>query len=150
MSDNDILEFAKNLVKVEKEYAKRLEKTAKNAENLAVKAIIEAISMDSQKHSLLYKAIAEGLENIDYLTKPETEALLGEIEYHIQTEAEFIRELESKIKTCENESVKFILNSILKDEIYHHTLLRYIKEFIQRKVKALDENLWKIIWESIK
>ncbi len=135
----------RKLVDTEKEYADRLKESARKAENLGVRVLIEAVAMDSLKHSMIYKSIVEGLDNVEYLTKPESAAITNEIDYHITTEAEFIRKLQEIIPNCSDETIKFLLKIILEDEIRHHAMLRTIKELIVKKQKQLDENLWKFL-----
>ncbi len=146
---SDLTIFFKEMIDVERDYARRLRETSKHARNTAVKALINAIAMDSEKHSMIYRALAEGLSNVEQLTVAETEALLGEINYHLQTEAEFIQQIKSIMKNCRDETVKFILNTILKDETYHHQLLLHLREFVEGKRKKLDEALWKILWGEV-
>ncbi len=141
----DLLDLFKTLVNTEKEYAERLKKTAEKTENLGVGTLIEAVAMDSLKHSMIYDSIVKGLSKTEYLTKPEAGPITGEIDYHIATEAEFIKKLQEIIPKCRDESVKFLLRIILEDEIRHHAVLRTLKEFIKRKEERLTEALWKYL-----
>ncbi len=144
-SKTQYYDLFRRLVDTEKEYADRLKESARKAENLGVRVLIEAVAMDSLKHSMIYKSIVEGLDNVEYLTKPESAVITSEIDYHITTEADFIRKLQEIIPNCSDETIKFLLKIILEDEIRHHAMLRTIKELIVKKQKQLDENLWKFL-----
>ncbi len=149
MVSEELKKFFSDMTRVEKDYARRLEKTGRRVEHRGLRALIEAVAMDSEKHSMLYKALEEGFGEIEYVTEAEANAIIGEIDYHIKTEAEFIKTLTEKIKSCSDPSIRFVLKTILRDEIYHHVLLENIKKIILEKKKRLDEALWRIIMEEL-
>lgn len=45
----------------------------------------------------MYKSLVKGLSSPDLLTKVETEAITGELEYHVKTEAEFIKYIQDRL-----------------------------------------------------
>ncbi len=98
---------------------------------------------------MMYKSLVKGLSSPDLLTKVETEAITGELEYQVKTEAEFIKYIQDRLNQSINETVKFIPQTILKEEIYHQQLLYSIKELVIKKHKMLDTVLWEMIWKEL-
>ncbi len=98
---------------------------------------------------MMYKSLVKGLSSPDLLTKVETEAITGELEYQVKTEAEFIKYIQDRLNQSINETVKFIPQTILKEEIYHQQLLYSIRELVIKKHKMLDTVLWEMIWKEL-
>ncbi len=72
---------------------------------------------------MMYKSLVKGLSSPDLLTKVETEAITGELEYQVKTEAEFIKYIQDRLNQSINETVKFIPQTILKENISSTTII---------------------------
>jgi rubrerythrin len=146
---NDLLEFLKNQITVEKEIVASLEKPLRNMKNPAVKGVLKGVSLDSIKHAELYMAAVTLLtststalmqENLD-----EHKAL---IEKHIEIESKLIIKLEEMIPNIEDKKVVFLLNSILADEKRHHEMLKMVLEIIVKGETITEDDWWKLLWEN--
>ncbi|MEM1796349.1 MAG: ferritin-like domain-containing protein [Zestosphaera sp.] len=139
-----------DMSKLEKEYSKRLVDSAKNVKNLVVKTVMTAVAQDSLKHSMIYEAIAELLkEERPMISETELDEIASEIEHHIRTEEEMIKYLREVLeKGVENKAMKFFLETLLRDELYHHALLKQVLEMIVRKEALTESNLWELVWRE--
>ncbi len=67
------------------------------------------------------------------ISEEEADKVSKEITDHIETEKEMIENVESILdKGVENKAIDFLLRSILKDEYYHHALLKRVYEMVAR------------------
>jgi rubrerythrin len=115
----------KGMAGVERAYYDRLVNSAKGITNPVVKVVMETVAQDSLKHSIMYEVIAELLR-----VRP----MISEVEHHIKTEEEMINYLKKLLESgVENKAVKFLLEAILKDEVFHHSLLKNVLEMIVRR-----------------
>jgi rubrerythrin len=146
---DNLIEFLKNQITVEKEIVASLEKPLANMKNPAVKGVLKGVSLDSIKHAELYMAAvtlltssstALGQEHLD-----EQRAL---IEKHIKIESELIIKLEEMIPKIEDKKVVFLLQSILSDEKRHHEMLKMVLEIIVKGETITEEDWWKLLWEN--
>jgi rubrerythrin len=148
-SNNNLIEFLRNQVTVEKQIVSSLEKPLASMKNAAVKGVLKGVSLDSIKHAELY------LSAITLLTSPST-ALTQEhldeqrilVEKHIEIEAALIIKLEEKIPKIEDKKVVFLLNSILADEKRHHEMLKMVLEIIVKGETITEDDWWKLLWEN--
>jgi rubrerythrin len=146
----DLIEFLKNQVTVEKEIVASLAKPLQKMKNLAVKGVLQGVSLDSIKHAELY------MSAITLLTTPST-ALTQDnldeqrvlIEKHIEIESQLIKKLETKIPTIENKKAVFLLNAILSDERRHHEMLKMALEIVIHGETITEDDWWKLLWENV-
>lgn len=112
---------------------------------------METVSQDSLKHSLIYETIINVLsESGPMLSEEELGKISEEISDHIRTEEEMIRKIESILnENVENKVIEFLLKSILKDEYYHHSLLKRVHEMIIRKETLTESEIWDLIWQDV-
>jgi len=147
---DDLIGFLKNQVTVEKEIVASLEKPLRTMKNLAVKGVLQGVSLDSIKHAELY------MSAVTLLTTPST-ALTQDnldeqrvlIEKHIEIESQLIKKLETKIPTIENKKVVFLLNAILSDERRHHEMLKMALEIVIHGETITEDDWWKLLWENV-
>jgi len=147
----DLIEYFRKESEEEKKYAKALEETVRKSNNLMLKALIKAVSTDSLKHSGLYEAMAEMLEKPQLISKKESEDIIKEIENHIEEEREAVEELkrlldDNRIK--EVPAVKFIIEMLLKDELYHHALLKRLHDATIKPSVFSEEQYWEMVWKD--
>lgn len=136
--------------KLEREYSKRLADSAKNVKNLVVRIVMNAVAQDSLKHSMMYEAMTELLkEERPMISEDELNTIASEIEYHIKTEEDMIKYLKEVLeKGVKNKAVKFFLEVLLRDELYHHALLKQVHEMIIRRETFTESDLWELIWKE--
>jgi rubrerythrin len=139
-SNNELVEFIKRQIIIEKEIVDSLNKGIAEIKNPPVKGVLKGISLDSMKHAELYSAA------LTLLTKVSQRAL---VEKHIQLEAELIKKIDDMMPTIENSKVKFLLESILTDEKRHHAMLKLVLEIIVHAETITEEDWWQLLWENV-
>ncbi len=150
MSSNDeLVEFIKRQIIIEKEIVDSLNKGVVDIKNPAVKGVLKGISLDSMKHAELYASALTLLTKVSQaLTQENLDAQRTLVEKHIQLEAELIRKIEKMMPTIENSKVKFLLESILVDEKRHHAMLKLVLEIIVHAETITEEDWWQLLWEN--
>ena len=148
--NNDLVEFMKRQIVIEREIVESLNKGIADMKNPPVKGVLKGISLDSVKHAELYSAAVTLLTNVSQaLTQENLDAQRALVEKHIQMEAELIKKLEKIMPTIENSKVQFLLNSILADERRHHAMLKMVLEIIVHGETITEADWWKLLWENV-
>ena len=149
-SDNELVEFMKRQIIIEKEIVDSLNKGIADIKNPPVKGVLKGISLDSVKHAELYSAAVTLLTKVSTALKQENlDEQRALVEKHIQMEAELIKKLEKIMPTIENRKVQFLLDSILTDERRHHALLKTVLEIIVHGETITEADWWKMLWENV-
>jgi rubrerythrin len=149
-SDNELVEFMKRQIIIEKEIVDSLNKGIADIKNPPVKGVLKGISLDSVKHAELYSAAVTLLTKVSTALKQENlDAQRALVEKHIQMEAKLIKKLEKIMPTIENSKVRFLLDSILTDERKHHALLKTVLEIIVHGETITEADWWKMLWENV-
>jgi len=147
---DNLLEFLKNQIKVEKEIVASLEKPLLIMKNPAVKGVLKGVSLDSIKHAELYmSAVTLLTEASTALTQENLDEQRALVEKHIEIESQLIKILEKKIPTIENKKVVFLLEAILSDERRHHEMLKMVLEIIVHGETITEDDWWKLLWENV-
>ncbi len=148
--NQEMIDFFIKMQKLEKEYAQKLKDSAKEIKNPVVKAVMEAVSQDSFKHSMLYEVITELLsKEHPFISEEVSEHIRKEIDEHIRTETEMIKVVREALeKGVSNKAVKFLLESILRDEVFHHALLTKVNEMIVKRETFTESDMWDLIWKE--
>jgi len=149
-SDNELVEFMKRQIIIEKEIVESLNKGIADIKNPPVKGVLKGISLDSVKHAELYSAAVTLLTKVSTALKQENlDEQRALVEKHIQMETELIKKLEKIMPTIENSKVQFLLNSILTDERRHHALLKTVLEIIVHGETITEADWWKMLGENV-
>jgi bacterioferritin (cytochrome b1) len=147
---DDLLDFLRHQVTVEKEIVSSLEKAVVNMKNPAVKGVLEGVSLDSCKHAELYTSAITLLTTASTaLAQQDYDAQRDLIQKHIDIEAKLIRVLKEKIPIIENQKVVFLLRAILEDEIRHHAMLKMVLEIVVKGETITEDDWWKLLWEGV-
>ena len=148
-SNNELIEFIKQQIKVEKRIVDSLNKGLENIENPPVKGVLKGISLDSIKHAELYTAALSILTNVSQALQQENlDEQKDLVEKHIQMEAKLIKEIEGILPTIKNSKVQFLLKSILIDEKRHHAMLKTVLEIIVHGETITEDDWWELLWEN--
>ena len=149
-SKNELLDFIKRQIIIEKEIVDSLNKGITNIKNPPVKGVLKGISLDSVKHAELYSAAVSLLTGVSQALKQENlDEQRALFEKHIRMEAELIKKLEKIMPTIENNKVQFLLDSILADERRHHALLKTVLEIIVHGETITEADWWQLLWENV-
>ena len=148
--DNNLLDFIKKQMIIEKEIVQSLNIGIENIKNPPVKGVLKGISLDSVKHSELYAAALSLLTNVPQALKQENlDEQKALVEKHIKMEAELIKKLDKIVPSIENNKVQFLLESILADERRHHGLLKKVLEIIVHGETITEADWWEMLWENV-
>jgi len=146
---DNLLDFLKNQVTVEKGIVASLAKPVEKMQNPVVKSVLKGVSLDSLKHAQLYSAAVTLLTSTSVaLTQENLDEQRALVEKHIEIERKLIKVLEEKIPNIQNKKVVFLLNSILADEKRHHGLLKMVLEIIVKGETITEDDWWKLLWED--
>jgi rubrerythrin len=146
---DNLIEFLKNQITIEKQIVDSLEKALVDMKNPAVKGVLKGVSLDSVKHAELYSAAITLLSSASTaLTQEHLDAQRALVEKHIEVESKLIRILEEKIPQVSNKKVEFLLKSILIDEQRHHAMLKMVLEIIVQGETITEDDWWKLLWEN--
>jgi rubrerythrin len=149
-SKNNLLEFLKNQIVIEKEIVASLEKALVDMKNPAVKGVLKGVSLDSVKHAELYSAAITLLTHASTaLTQENLDEQRALVEKHIEIESKLIRKLEAIMPTIENKKVEFLLKAILNDECRHHAMLKMVLDIIVHGETITEADWWKLLWENV-
>ncbi len=147
---NELIEFIKQQIKVEKQIVDSLNKGLENIENPPVKGVLKGISLDSIKHAELYAAALSLLTNVSQALQQENlDEQKDLVEKHIEMEAKLIKEIEGIMPAVKNSKVQFLLKSILTDEKRHHAMLKTVLEIIVHGETITEDDWWEILWENV-
>ena len=148
-SNNELVEFIKRQITIEKEIVDSLEKGIADINNPPVKGVLTGISLDSMKHAELYSAALTMLTTVSQaLTQEDLDAQRALVEKHIKLEAKLIKKIGEMMPTIENSRVKFLLESILTDEKRHHAMLNLVLEIIVHGETITEVDWWQLLWEN--
>lgn len=148
-SENELVEFIKHQIIVEKEIVDSLNKGIVDIDNPPVKGVLKGISLDSMKHAELYSAALNLLKQVSQaLTQEDLDSQRDLVEKHIRLEAELIKKIEDKLPKIEDKKVNFLLKSILTDEKRHHAMLKLVLEIIVHGETITEDDWWQLLWEN--
>lgn len=146
-----LAEYFREEAKREVEYSHRLTETAGRSQNPIVRLIMEAVSQDSLKHAKIYETMAEVLTNPRLIDEAESTAVLKDIEAHIEMEAASIKELE-QLKSNKiisgDAALEFLVDMLLRDESFHHSVLRQVYNAIIKNITFSEQDIWDAVWRD--
>jgi rubrerythrin len=146
-ANDKLVEFMKKQIENENAIVKSVAEGTKKFNNLAVKAVLRGISLDSSKHAELYASAITLLSTTPQaMTQEDLDNQIALVEKHIKIEAELIEKLEAELPTIENSKVAFLLNNILNDERRHHALLKEVLQTIVRGETLTEADWWDFLW----
>jgi hypothetical protein len=149
-SNNELVEFIKRQIIIEKEIVESLNKGIVDIKNPPVRGVLKGISLDSVKHAELYGAAVSLLTDVSQALKQENlDEQRALVEKHIKMEAELIKKLEKIMPTIENSKVQFLLESSLGDLRRKHTILKKVLEIIVHGETITEADWWKMLWEDV-
>ena len=148
-SKNELIEFIKRQIVIEKEIVDSLNKGIADINNPPVKGVLKGISLDSMKHAELYSAALTLLTKVSQaLQQDDLDTQRALVEKHIRLEAELIKKIEDELPNVKDKKVKFLLKSILTDEKRHHAMLKLVLEIIVHGETITEVDWWQLLWEN--
>ena len=145
LSKDDLRECAE----LERNHAKELRDLAFKIRHPLLSAMITAISKDSEKHSLLYEALAELVAGTQpMLSEDELRMIVNAVSEHVKSEGKMVSISKALLKEAERPEAKLILSAILDDEVTHHKMLESIRDKIAKAETYSEEELWDAVWKE--
>lgn len=149
-SKDELTEFMKEQIKVEKKIVQSLNKSLLDIGNPAVRAVLKGISLDSVKHAEMYTSAVTLLTTVSKaLTQENLDKQKDLVEKHIQMEAELIEKIANVLPSVKNNKVRILLDAILSDEKRHHELLKKVLEILVRGETITEADWWDILWKDV-
>ena len=149
MSDK-LIKFCEHQIKLENKIVDSVHKAVDKIDNEAVSTALKGISLDSNKHAMMYKSVISLLTTSSAaLNEEQLDLQKKVIEDHIKMEAAVIEELQKMVPTVENEKVGVILSAILKDEERHHKLLNTLFDILVRGESITEGDWLDAIWGDV-
>ncbi|MDH5806809.1 MAG: hypothetical protein QXW62_05450 [Candidatus Methanomethylicaceae archaeon] len=145
MNKEDFLECANT----EERYSKELRELANSIKHSIIRALIEIVSMDSEKHSMLYKSIMKLITDVPpFISEDDLKRISSEIDRHIKLERQMIDKTKELIDKTEDIRIKLLLSAIIDDEFKHHKLLMSIRKRIIEPETLTESVLWDMVWKD--
>lgn len=140
-----LVELLREQRRVELSHAERLAESMDHLGHPLVRALLEVILHDSEKHA----AVCQALIDVDAGSVPPrldvdmgpAVSLHQDIRQHVAVEAEMIRRLEEMRGQAGDDRVEAFLGYLLDEERRHHSMLSGMSNLIDRDSVALDEYL---------
>ena len=149
-SDDELVALFRSQIEVEKIIVDSVAEGLGEINNPAVKGVLKGISLDSTKHAEMYSSAINLLSSIPQaLTEDNLNKQRKLVVKHIQLEAEIIKKLRVLIPSIQNKKVKLLLNTILSDEVRHHSLLKKVLDILVRGETITDADWWDVLWENV-
>lgn len=145
MNREELLECAY----AEERYSRELEELANSIKHSTLRALMEIISKDSEKHSMLYKSIVKMMTEIPpFISEEDFKRIASRIEDHIKLEKKMIDKAKELMAKTEDPRIKILLAAIMDDEVKHHKLLMDIKSKIAGPETLTEPILWDMVWKD--
>ncbi|MEM0000138.1 MAG: ferritin-like domain-containing protein [Desulfurococcaceae archaeon] len=145
MDIRELLELAQ----LEETYARELEKLAQSIKHPALRALLESIAKDSEKHALMYKAMTELIiKTQPFISEKEYGEIAEVMGKHIETEMKMLEKAKDILSSSGDPRIKLLVSAIVDDETRHHKLLLSIKGNIAEAETLTEELLWQMIWKE--
>jgi rubrerythrin len=146
-------EFYEQQIELEQEIIKAAEASVKRVKNILVKELILGISQDSKKHKSILKGISalreKNTEGIRLISEEEREELKQSIETHIELEQKAIDTYRHLLGQIIDVREKMLLKTILKDELRHHALLKWLYDVIIKDLTLTEDDIFDMTWKDV-
>ncbi|MEM2913876.1 MAG: ferritin-like domain-containing protein, partial [Candidatus Bathyarchaeia archaeon] len=147
---DELVEFIKEQIKIEREIVDSLNKGLSDVMNPAVKGSLKSISLDSVKHAEMYDAAVKLLTSVPQaVTQAQLDRQKDLVEKHIRIEARLIKRISDTIPNVKNDKVRLLLNAILEDEKRHHGLLKQVLNILVQGETITENEWWDIMWKNV-
>lgn len=134
---------------LEERHSSELKRLASSIKHPVLKALFTAISMDSLKHSIMYRALRELLSTPQpFISEEDLKAISSTIRKHIETEALMLEEARRLLAVSNDPRVKLVMAAIADDEVKHHEVLKSIEKRIAELETLTEELYWNMVWKD--
>jgi rubrerythrin len=149
VNKEETLEFIDNQIEMELEIVKIVEENVSKLGNAFIKDLLLGVSMDSNKHATLLKALKKAVEGpTPFISEPERDKIAKGIAKHIEMEAKAIETYQELANKSDSDQVKTIALMIREDEVRHHALLKELHKAVVEPETLTEEDIWDILWKD--
>ena len=146
-------EFYSQQIKLEKEIIKAAEASVSRVKNILIKELILGISQDSKKHESILKGLTalqeKSTEGVRLISEEEREELKQSIETHIRLEKTAIDTYRQMLSQIVDVREKMLVKTILKDELRHHALLKWLYDLIIKDLTLTEDDVFDMTWKDV-
>lgn len=137
------------MAEMEEEYAIRYEEDVAGLGNVAIGGLIRGVALDSEKHAVLYRTVADILKGLLAVTDVEYDTMEASLRKHIEVEERMMAEAKALMEGEWDDRVRFLLEEIYTDEVRHHRFLSNLLEAVVKRDAIFAEDIWKMIWRDV-
>jgi rubrerythrin len=141
--DEETLKMLKTQKAFEDETAKRLTPFYNSIKSPFLKLFIHRIILDTMKHSDTYQTLID-LNEGALVGGESQEEMYKELTTHIEEESKMLEQAKEISNSIKDEKIKFILESIVKDEATHHEILKKLFEIIKKEAREWDRYFYEL------
>jgi len=145
----DIRSVLNDMVGEEYDLSKKLHKLADQIDSTVIKSLLKVIALDSEKHSNLYLAAIDLLDQTRrMIPEADVDKIQEEIDFHIRNEARHFDEVKKIMDSVNDPKIMMILGMILEDEGKHHRIFQELKNAIMSKEALTEDIVWDMVWKD--
>jgi rubrerythrin len=149
-SKDELVQFLKDQIKVEKKIVESLNKSLPDIGNPTVQGVLKGISLDSVKHAEMYASAVRLMTTVSKaLTQENLDQQRDLVEKHIQMEIVLIQKIGKMLPEVKDKKVRLLLEAILSDEKRHHELLRNVLEILVKGETITEADWWDMLWKDV-
>ncbi|MBD3192718.1 MAG: hypothetical protein GF308_18915 [Candidatus Heimdallarchaeota archaeon] len=137
----DLPEFLEEQIEIEKKIVEISRKSVEKIDNVLVRELIRGITMDSEKHAMLLRALHGVLTGpAPFIEEGAYDKIADTIQEHINLEREAIETYKKILEENDDKRIQTVIGEIYKDEVRHHNfLVRLQKAIIQEETLTEEE-----------
>lgn len=145
----ELVETILKFSELELKYSEELRELANKLTHPVLKALFYGIAKDSEKHSYMYRTIAELLAKTQpFISIDDLKTISSVIRKHIETESKMLEEAKRILSQSSDPRLKLVVAAIADDEARHHALLLSIEKRIAEEETLTEQIIWDMIWKD--
>ena len=153
MKDINVETFYNEQISLEKEIMEAAKTAVESVKNTLVKELILGISHDSLKHMSILQGLlvlhTKQTDGVRLISEEERDKLKTNIKTHMKLEEKAITTYKQFLGKLKDPREKLLIESILHDELRHHSLLKRIYETIIKDVTLTEDDVFEMTWKDV-
>ncbi|MHA2155047.1 MAG: hypothetical protein ACXABU_06895 [Candidatus Hodarchaeales archaeon] len=153
MTQTSNKKFYEQQIELEREIIQAAEVSVGRVKNILIKELILGISQDSKKHESILKGLTalqeKTTDGIRLISEEEREELRQSIETHIKLEQKAIDTYRPLLSQITDVREKMLVKTILKDELRHHELLKWLYDVIIKDLTLTEDDIFEMTWKDV-
>jgi len=149
MEMNTLVKKLLDYADMEEKYAVELRDLGSSLKHPVLRSLFISIAKDSEKHGMIYRALAELASNPQpFITEDELKRVVEVVKRHIETESKMLESVKLMLEETSDPRFKLLLEAIREDEAKHHALLVSIRDKLATAETLREQELWDMIWKE--